>query len=141
MNKYLIILILFTSFFTNTELRNLARLEYSFIPKNNSEDKYKRINALVNYPIEVKEDSYILFSCTINRVILNSKDEYPFDKSLIKTLTVIGFNLICTYKMNKYRRIASTLTEKRTEDNLFLNGGILFVIDRTNETYLKELTC
>ncbi|TXD50114.1 hypothetical protein ES045_02745 [Polaribacter sp. IC073] len=146
MNKYLITLMLFTSFFANAQLTDLARLEYSFIPKNNSEDQYTRIKALVNYPIEVKEDSYIILGAEYNRIILNLKDEYPFDTSSFETLTVIDFNIAYTYKMNKDWRIgfkitprlASTLTERITKDDLFLNGGVFFVNDRTNETSLKR---
>ena len=35
-------------------------------------------------------------------------------------------------------RLASTLTEKITGDDLFLNGGVFFVNDRTKATTIKR---
>ncbi|WP_299335852.1 DUF6268 family outer membrane beta-barrel protein [uncultured Psychroserpens sp.] len=128
------------------QLTDLARLEYSFIPKSNSEDQYTRIRALVNYPIETSEDCYLVIGAEYNRIILNLEDDYPFDNTLLETINVIDLNIAYTFKTSdnwrlgaKFNpRIASTLTEKLTSDDFFINGGIYAINDRTKDDNLKK---
>lgn len=141
-----VMLLCFIPQFGNAQLTDLARLEYSFIPKSNSEDQYTRLRALVNYPIETNEDCYLIVGAEYNRVILNLEDNYPFDKSLLETIHIIDLNIGYTFKANeKWRlgfkinpRIASTLTEKITTDDVFINGGIFAIIDRTKHESMKR---
>ena len=74
------------------QLTDLARLEYSFIPKSNSEDQYTRLRALFNYPIEVKNDAYFIIGAEYNRIFLNLEDDYPFDTSTLNKIHVIDLN-------------------------------------------------
>ncbi|WP_040250819.1 DUF6268 family outer membrane beta-barrel protein [Psychroserpens mesophilus] len=123
------------------QLTDLARIEYSFIPKSNSEDQYTRLRALFNYPIEISEDNYLIAGAEYNRVILNLEDNYPFDTSLLKTINIIDLNIGYTFKTSeKWRiglkfnpRIASTLTTKLTQDDFFMNGGVFVINDRTKD--------
>lgn len=128
------------------QLTDLARIEYSFIPKSNSEDQYTRLRALLNYPIETKEDCYLIIGAEYNRIILNLEDEYPFDTSLLEIISVIDLNLGYTFKTSenwrlgfKFNpRIASTLTERITSDDFFLNGGVFAINDRTKAEDIKR---
>lgn len=146
MKKVLLVMLLFVSFLSNAQLTDLARLEYSFIPKNKSDDQYTRIRALFNYPIKVKEDAYFVIGSEYNRIFLNLNDNYPFDTSLLETITVVDLNLAYTHKMNDiwrvaYKvtpRLASTLNEKITSEDLFINGGIFFIKDRTKITTVRK---
>ncbi|MDB2385559.1 DUF6268 family outer membrane beta-barrel protein [Polaribacter sp.] len=141
----LLLLFVLSSLFASAQLTDLARVEYSFIPKHDSKDQYTRLRLLLNYPTEVKEDAYLVVGAEYNRIHLNLRDDYPFDKNTLETLTIIDFNLAYTYKMNeKWRvafkvspRIASTFNEKITGDDLFLNGGIYFIKDRRR---VEEIT-
>nr|WP_321223233.1 DUF6268 family outer membrane beta-barrel protein [uncultured Psychroserpens sp.] len=136
----------FISQFASAQLTDIARLEYSFIPKSNSEDQYTRLRALFNYPIKTKEDCYLIVGAEYNRVILNLEDDYPFDNTLLETINIIDLNIGYTFKANeKWRlgfklnpRIASTLTEKITSDDIFINGGLFAIIDRTKSESLKR---
>ncbi|MFT4780828.1 MAG: hypothetical protein ACJAZK_000683 [Psychroserpens sp.] len=136
----------FLSQLANAQLTDLARLEYSFIPKSNSEDQYTRLRALVNYPIQTKEDSYLIIGAEYNRIILNLEDDYPFDKSRLKTINIIDLNFGYTFKTSeKWRlgfkfnpRIASTLTTKITSDDFFINGGAFAISDRTKDESSKR---
>ena len=140
------IAILFVSEFIQAQLTDLARLEYSFIPKSNSEDQYTRLRAMFNFPIETSEDSYLIFGAEYNRIILNLEDNYPFDKSFLETINVIDLNIAYTFKTSeKWRlglkfspRIASTLTEGLTAKDVYLNGGVFFIKDRTKAEDLKN---
>jgi len=128
------------------QLTDIARLEYSFIPKTKSEDRYTRLRFLLNYPIEIKEDNYFIIGAEYNRIILNLEDNYPFKTSLIETISVIDFNMAYTFKTSeKWRlgfkfspRIASTLTQKITGDDFFLNGGAFAINDRTKDESVKR---
>lgn len=128
------------------QLTDLARLEYSFIPQTKSEDQYTRLRALLNYPIEVKEDTYFIIGAEYNNVILNLEENYPFDTSGLSGIHVIDLNLGYTFKWNqKWRlglkfnpRIASTLTKSIESDDFFLNGGVYVINDRLDDTSLKR---
>ncbi len=125
----------------NAQLTDLARLEYSFIPKTKSEDRYTRIKAAFNYPIQIKKDNYFLVGLEYNRLFIELEDQYPFDPSLLNKATILDLNFVYTYKINKkWRtafkvtpRISSTLSKKITGDDLFLNGAIFFIKNRTND--------
>lgn len=143
--KIVFLLFLYISISAKAQLTDLARLEYSFIPKRNSGDQYTRIRALLNYPIKVKEESYFVVGAQYNRIFLNLRDDYPFDQSFLETLTILDLNLGYTFKMNtKWRaafkltpRLASTLNGKITGNDLFLNGGVFFIKDRTKAKDVK----
>ncbi|WP_047547194.1 DUF6268 family outer membrane beta-barrel protein [Psychroserpens sp. Hel_I_66] len=145
-NFFLVIICTFSIQIANAQLTDLARLEYSFIPKSDSEDQYTRLRAMVNYPIEIKPDTYFILGAEYNRIILNLEDDYLFDKSLFETIHIIDLNLGYTFKTSeKWRwgfrlnpRIASTLTEKITMDDFFINGGVFAIIDRTKDESMKR---
>ncbi|MDG5492400.1 DUF6268 family outer membrane beta-barrel protein [Psychroserpens sp. SPM9] len=144
-----IFMLLFFCFTTHTvlaQLTDLARLEYSFIPKSNSEDQYTRLRALVNYPIKTSEDCYLIVGAEYNRIILNIEDNYPFDTSALETINIIDLNIGYTFKTSEHWRIglkanprvASTLIDKITFEDVFLNGGIFAIHDRTDDESLKR---
>ncbi|MCL5128816.1 MULTISPECIES: DUF6268 family outer membrane beta-barrel protein [unclassified Algibacter] len=132
--------------FANAQLTDLARLEYSFIPKSKSEDQYTRLKALINYPIELKKDSYFIIGGEYNRVLLNLEDDYSFETSSIDKIHIIDLNLAYTFKWNqKWRfgikfnpRIASTLTHKLSSQDYFMNGGVFFINKRTKDETIKR---
>ncbi len=141
-----LVLLVMVSINLQAQLTDLARLEYSFIPKSRSEDQYTRLRALINYPIETSEGSYFVVGAEYNRIILNLEDDYPFDTSLLKTINIIDLNFAYTFKTNeKWRlgfkfnpRIASTLTSTLTSDDFFLNGGVFAINDRTKDESAKR---
>ncbi len=144
MKSFKILIIVLTLSFSKLvigQVTDLARLEYSFIPKSKSQDQYTRLRALVNYPIEIKKDNYLVFGAEYNRIILNLEDNYPFDSSLFQTLNVIDLNIAYTFKTSEFwrygikfnPRIASTLTHQITNEDIFLNGGIFTINDRRRD--------
>ena len=132
--------------FVQAQLTDLVKLEYSFIPSSKSEDQYTRLRASLNFPIKLKDKDYLIIGGEYNRIILNLEEEYPFDTGSLETLHIIDFSLGYTIKVkNDWRvgininpRIASTLTNSMTSDDLFLNGGIFAIRDRTNATDIDK---
>lgn len=144
LKSYKVVLTVFAicvSQLASCQLTDLARLEYSFVPKSKSGDQYTRLRALVNYPIELKKDDYLVIGAEYNSVLLKLEDHYPFDKSLFESLHIIDLSVAYTFKTSEYwrfgakitPRIASTLNEKITGADFFLNGGIYAVNDRTDD--------
>lgn len=139
-------ILFFITHITFAQLTDLARLEYSFIPKSNSEDQYTRLKVLLNYPIEVNNDAYFIIGAEYNRIFLNLEDDYPFETSTLNKIHVIDLNIGYTFKWNeKWRfgikfnpRIASTLSKSLTSDDYFMNGGVFFINNRMHEGHLKR---
>ncbi|MDB4402201.1 DUF6268 family outer membrane beta-barrel protein [Algibacter sp.] len=145
--RYVVVLCFFFVFqFSIAQLTDIARLEYSFIPQSKSEDQYTRLRALLNYPIEVKNDAYFIIGAEYNRIFLNLEENYPFDTSVLDRIHIIDLNIGYTFKWNeKWRlgvkfnpRIASTLTKSLSADDYFLNGGVFLINDRTKDESLKR---
>ncbi|WP_298344852.1 DUF6268 family outer membrane beta-barrel protein [uncultured Algibacter sp.] len=144
--KYILICFFLGCNFLNAQLTDIARLEYSFIPKSNSESQYTRLRAILNYPIKVKDGNYIIVGGEYNRIILNLEENLPFDTSIIDNIHVIDFNVGYTFKLNNQKRlgfklnprIASTLTSALSSDDYFMNGGVFYINDRRKEADLKR---
>ncbi|MBO3116224.1 hypothetical protein J4050_05660 [Winogradskyella sp. DF17] len=130
----------------NAQLTDLARLEYSFIPSSRSEDQYTRLRAMLNYPIKIKNDSYFIVGGEYNRIILNLNEPYPFDTRIIDRLHIIDLNLGYTFKTSAYwrlgfqfnPRIASTLETSITNEDIFFNGGVFAIHDKTDATDVER---
>jgi hypothetical protein len=145
--KYIVIAMLIMAFQnTYAQLTDLARLEYSYIPKGNSEDSFNRFRGLINYPISTSEDCYLIVGGEYSRIALNIEDDHSFKASNLKRLHIIDLNIGYTFKLeNDWRlgakispRIASTLRHKITGKDLFLNGGVYAIHDRTKDESLKK---
>lgn len=147
--KCFIIISIFTVLFVNrveAQLTDLARLEYSFIPSSKSEDQYTRLRAILNYPIKLQEKDYLIVGAEYNRIILNLEDDYPFNTQDLNRLHIIDLNFGYTFKckndwrlgVNLNPRIASTLTNSLTSDDLFLNGGVFAIKDRREATDIER---
>lgn len=146
---YRVTIFLIGLFFLNVshaQLTDLARLEYSFIPSSQSEDQYTRLRAILNYPFKIKDKNYLVVGAEYNRIILNLEDNYPFDVNSLNTVNIIDFNLGYTFKTSEFwriglkinPRIASTLNGNVTMDDVFLNGGVFAINDRTGDASTKK---
>jgi len=97
------------------------------------------LRALFNYPIKIKNDNYLIVGAEYNRILLNLRENYPFDRSTLSALNIIDLNIGYTFRTSEYwriglkinPRIASTLNSTITKDDVFLNGGVFLIHDRT----------
>lgn len=140
--------ILFIVVLHNTygQLTDLARLEYSYIPKSNSKDSFNRFRGLVNYPIKTAENCYLVVGGEYSRIAFNIEDNYPFITSNLNRLHIIDLNIGYTFKLKSgWRlgakvspRIASTLKQKLTKNDLLLNGGVYAINDKTKDQSITK---
>lgn len=133
-------------FTAKAQLSDLVRLEYSFVPKKESEDEYYRLRGFVNLPIKVKDENYILVGAEYNGVILHLEDHYPFPKSELDRFHIIDVTLGYTFVNKKdwrfggklVPRIASTFSKNITWDDFFINAGVYAVKDKMKDETAKK---
>ncbi|MCF1193070.1 DUF6268 family outer membrane beta-barrel protein [Mangrovimonas sp. AS39] len=143
----LIFFLLFAiAFSAQAQLSDLARLEYSFVPKKESEDEYYRLRGLVNFPIRVKDKNFIVVGAEYNGVIMHLEDHYPFPKSELDRFHIIDFSLGYTFVNKKdwrfggkiVPRIASTFSKPLTWEDFFINAGVYAVKDRMKDDTARK---
>ncbi len=140
------LLVLFVCQTNFAQLTDLARLEYSFIPQTKSEDQYTRFRLLLNYPLALKNKSYLIVGGEYNRVLLKLEEDYPFNTSALSNIHIIDFNLGYTFKIGENKRlgfkinprIASTLKKSVSSDDYFINGGVFYILDKRKNFSLKH---
>ena len=146
MRFLLLSIIIFISNVGYSQLTDLARLEYSFIPSSKSEDQYTRLRLSANYPIKVGKDSYFVVGGEYARILLNINEDYPFDTSTLDALNILDLNLGYTFKTSEHwrigvnlaPRIATTWNQSLNSDDFFINGGVFFINDRSKATDIKK---
>ena len=109
---------------------DLFRLEYLRIPENNTGINTSRYRALLNIPIKIKENKYLVLGAEYNEFDIEFRKTAPFDKDLVEQLHIIDFNLGYITRWNEnWRfvgivtpRIASNLTGGISSDDVFFNA-------------------
>lgn len=113
---------------------DIMRLEYTMLPKNDTEIQVARWRFLFNLPIKVAPDQYLVTGAEYNQIDFDNSGTLPFDGSELKTLHVIDFNLGYIFKWNSdWRfvgfvspRLASNFVDGVQSDDLRLNLSAAF---------------
>jgi len=108
---------------------DILRAEYTSLPKGDSGNNASRYRFLLNVPIKVGLDKYLVLGGEFNLIDFEITQEYPFDSSELNTLYVIDFNMGYIFKLNEdWRfvgivtpRIASNLVNGLQGDDFLLN--------------------
>ncbi len=79
---------------------DILRVEYTMLPKNDSEIQVARWRFLFNLPIKVTTDQYLVAGAEYNQIDVDNSGTLPFDGSELKRLHVIDFNLGYIFKWN-----------------------------------------
>lgn len=73
--KYALLLVcLCVSYVTSAQLTDIARIEYTYFPQDQSENSFKRFRAFVNAPIQVSEDGYVVVGFEFRNVFVKLDD-------------------------------------------------------------------
>ncbi len=139
-----------TYILSQAQISDLARIEYVGIPGNGEGVTYDRHRAMLNYPIEVKEDAYFLVGLDYSYVNLEIEPALvPFDPEPLNRFQLLDLNLGYTYKMrNDWRfaaRIApgfsSNLTaSKLSFEDLAFSADVVFIRNRKKVDLPKKPT-
>ncbi len=123
---YFLFLVSGISFAQSTDI---FRVEYTSLPKEETGNSGSRYRVLLNVPIKVGLDKYLVLGGEFDLIDFDSNTEYPFDSSELKTLYVIDLNVGYIFKLNEdWRfvgivtpRIASNLVNGLQRDDFLLN--------------------
>jgi hypothetical protein len=99
---------------------DIMRLEYTILPKNDSEIQVARWRFLFNLPIKVGEDRYMVAGGEYNQIDFDNSGTLPFDGSELKKLHVIDLNLGYIFKWNENWRFVGIVTPRLASN--FIHG-------------------
>lgn len=108
---------------------DILRAEYTVLPKTDTDIEVARYRFLINIPIKLSMDNYLVTGAEYNLIDFDSFEALPFDLDELNTLHIIDLNLGYITKWNEnWRfvgifspRIASNLIESITIEDLRLN--------------------
>ena len=122
-------LILLSGVLGFSQSTDILRAEYTVLPRTTTDIEVARYRFLVNFPIKLSTDNYLVTGAEYNLIDFDSAESLDFDARDLNTLHVIDLNLgyICNWNEN-WRfvgifspRIASNLVESIQIDDLRLN--------------------
>jgi len=97
---------------------DILRVEYSSLPKGDSGTNASRYRFLLNVPVKVGLDKYLVLGGEFNLIDFEITKEYPFDSSELNTLYVIDLNVGYIFNVNDDWRFVGIVTP-RIASNLF----------------------
>ncbi|MDB2606966.1 DUF6268 family outer membrane beta-barrel protein [Zobellia sp.] len=132
----------------NAQLSDIARIDWTILPRLNSTVEYTRLRALFNYPIKLKkEGTYMLLGLDYSNINLGSSNENRFNSSELDGFQLLDINVGYTTPLkNDWRLgvqvtpgISSNLVKNGLsfEDFVF-SGTLVFIKDRTKDPDVKK---
>lgn len=125
-----LVLILMQSLSSLAQSTDLVRVEYLRLPENDTGIQTSRYKFLLNAPIKVNANDYLVLGGEYNQFDLDYSRELSFDKSELQKFYIIDINLGYITKWNEnWRlvgiltpRLASNFTEGTISDDFFFNA-------------------
>ena len=91
---------------------DLARVEFSYLPQGPSDVEAERFRALLNAPIKVGQEEYIVLGGDYSFIGFNSANALPFADGELEKLHVIDFNMGYVGRWNENWRYLAFLTPR-----------------------------
>jgi hypothetical protein len=130
------ILLLF-SLAANAQLGDLARIDYTYIPKTKSDVEYSRFRALFNFPIKLKkEDTYLFLGLDYSNIHLKSEREFPFPTGDLNDFQLLDFSFGYTTPLNDNWRLGvqfrpgfstNLAANALSLEDVVLSGTVVFI--------------
>ena len=137
-----LIMALFFGIVTYAQLTDIARIEYTYFPQDDSDNTFSRFRAFFNVPVQLDDDAYLVPGFEYRNVNVELGEPVPFNKSDKEhfqnfTLT-LGFtdklDSGWRYAIQGEARLASNFESKMVSDDLIFGGSFYFIKDRTGST-------
>ena len=123
----------------NAQISDLARVDYTFFPAGDSIVQFNKFNALVNVPIKLKNEAYLLLGLDYSDINLRFGNNIPgIDKSKIEQFRLLDFNISYiqqlddewTFGARFTPGFSSNLTENSLLfDDMVFSGLVVFIKD------------
>lgn len=135
-----VLMLFFLTTFCWAQTPDVFRLEYTYLPENDSEVQLSRVKIVLNYPITLKDSSNIIIGSEYNRIVYDVNRDLGFSNEGFNVLHVLDLNLAYVHKYNEeWRfigvltpRLASTLTNSLENGDFFVNITAGAFRDRRN---------
>lgn len=136
----LVLVLLLSTLMASGQLSDLAKLDFTRLPKGNSEVGYSRGRALFNYPITLNKDAFLLVGLDYSKIELSfSGDITDFDRDAIEDFQMLDINIGYTFKWNDTWRFgvrispgySSNLVKEISLEDVVFSGAIIFIKDGT----------
>ena len=144
--KLLLVLLLATGNCA-AQLSDLAKIDYTRLPKGSSDVGYDRLRGLFNYPIKVNEGSFFLIGLDYSKIELSFDNRVTnFDIDAIEDFQLLDINIGYTFKINENWRFgarfspgySSNLVKELSFEDVVFSGDIVFIKDRRNDVKVKK---
>ena len=135
----LCLLFILISGFIYAQSTDLLRLESIFIPENGNGVETTRYRFLINVPIKLKNENFIVTGVEFNRFDFETDNRFSFDTADLDRFYVLDLNLGYIAKWNEKWRLITLLTPRLASN--FTEGGIVSGDYRINAAaaFLKEV--
>lgn len=145
----LIFLFIFLLFTTNSssQLSDLAKIDYTRLPKGSSDVGYDRLRGLFNYPIKVNESSFFLVGLDYSKIELSFDSGIDaFDIDAIEDFQLLDLNIGYTFKLNENWRFgarftpgfSSNLVKNLSFEDVVISGDIVFIKDKRHDENIEK---
>ncbi len=119
---------------------DLIRLEYLHLPENDSGIQTSRYKFLINAPLKITENDYLVVGAEYNQFDVDFSKMLPFNSSVVEKLHIVDFNLGYITKWNEnWRligiitpRLASNFTRAAFSEDFFFNATATFLKEVKN---------
>jgi len=142
----LLVLLLFSTIGC-AQLSDLAKIDYTKLPKGTSDVGYDRLRGLFNYPIKVNDESFFLIGLDYSKIELSFDNNIDaFDINAIEDFQLLDLNIGYTFKMNENWRFgarftpgfSSNLVKELSFEDVVFSGDIVFIKDKKNDKNVKK---
>ncbi|WP_179338716.1 DUF6268 family outer membrane beta-barrel protein [Winogradskyella ludwigii] len=143
-----LICVVFIANFSFAQLSDLAKIDYTILPRGNSDIEYSRIRGLFNYPIELKkEGSYLLLGLDYSNIKLVMDDNPSFDKETISDFQLLDLNIAYTKLLKNDWRLGVRLTPGFSSnltandlslEDVIISGDVVFIKDKKKDPNAKK---
>lgn len=144
----LLILLFGIHTYSNAQILDLARIEFTSIPTGNSNVRYQRQRALFNIPFKLKAENYFFVGLDYSSIDLEFNQAIPeFDKTELEQFQILDLNLSYLHDINDDWRFGtsvsfgftSNLTRKELiSDDFSFSGRVAFIKDKKNDKSLLK---
>ena len=143
--KHLIWIFLCTTLFSTAvctaQLDDIARIDWTILPKLNSTVEYTRLRGLFNYPVKLKkEKTYLLLGLDYSNINLSSSNENRFNTAELDGFQLLDINIGYTTPLkNDWRlgaRVSPGISTNAVKaglsfEDFFFSAVLVFIKDKT----------
>ena len=143
---FLLFLLIYSSS-AYAQLSDLARIDYTYIPKAKSDVEYSRLRALFNYPVRLKkENTYLFLGLDYSNIHLKSAREFPFPTRDLNDFQLLNFSFGYTTPLSNNWRLGvqfqpgfstNLAANALSLEDVVLSGTVVF-IRKGKESYGKR---